>query len=125
MRRRVYSDREKAEYLAILAANGGDVSRTAAMTGVPAKTLYRWRDGNTITPEILNIENEKRSNIYDLITDEMYEVLGLAKERRKDGDYRALMTAFGILFDKRQLLTGEATGNLNVTVRYEDGDDVA
>lgn len=38
-----YTTDEKADALACLELNGGDVVRTAAETGVPERTLYTWR----------------------------------------------------------------------------------
>lgn len=41
--RQHYDPKRKAEVMAILAANGGDIARTELQTGVSERTLYRWR----------------------------------------------------------------------------------
>ena len=46
MARRSYSDAERAEALAVLDANAGNVERTARHLGLPRKTLEGW-DGDT------------------------------------------------------------------------------
>jgi transposase-like protein len=44
-RNRTYSDEERAQYLAVLAANGGNVHRTSLQTGIPERTLTHWASG--------------------------------------------------------------------------------
>jgi transposase-like protein len=40
-----YSDIDRANALATLAANGGNVQRTVAQIGVPEQTLRTWKTG--------------------------------------------------------------------------------
>src|SRR5215831_21263449 len=39
-----YSDEQRAQALAVLAACGGNVSEAARRVGVPRRTLQRWKD---------------------------------------------------------------------------------
>jgi len=41
---RTYSSQEKQQALLQLAMNGGNLQRTSQATGIPAVTLYRWRE---------------------------------------------------------------------------------
>jgi hypothetical protein len=42
-------------------------------------------------------------------------------DARKDADYRELATAFGIFFDKHQILQGEPTGIIKVVQMIQEG----
>src|SRR5690606_36911180 len=39
-----YTDAQRAEALAALQANGGNLSATSRATGIPIRTIARWRD---------------------------------------------------------------------------------
>lgn len=65
MAKRSYSDREKAEALAILDSNGGNVAKTARETGVPATTITDWRDGTHVVPEVSEIRDEKKATLLE------------------------------------------------------------
>src|SRR4051812_11842827 len=62
MARRRYSDEERAATLAALAANDGNLTRTAQQAGVPITTLLRWRD-NPDSAAPSDLRNEKKDGL--------------------------------------------------------------
>src|SRR5271165_6172505 len=58
-----YTDEQRAEGLAVLASNGGNVNKTARETGIPRGTLMRWNapDAN-VSQEIEDLRQEKKKN---------------------------------------------------------------
>lgn len=71
--RRRYSDEFRASALAALAANGGNVDRTAKALGIPTHTLENWSKGqNPVSPELgqqkkLDLGNELEQFVYRLV----------------------------------------------------------
>jgi transposase-like protein len=110
--RRTYSDDERAAALAALAANGGNLKRTARELGVPINTLRRWREG-TAHPEAVANATPKKAALAELLEGHAYRLLELAMEpdRLADATMPQLMTAFGIAVDKMRLLRGMAAGD--------------
>jgi transposase-like protein len=51
-RKRRYTDQAKAAALALLGANGRNVSKTAADTGIPVTTLWQWGKGLFLHPPV-------------------------------------------------------------------------
>ncbi len=45
MAKRRYSDQEKAEALAALDANGGNLLKTSEQIGIPRQTIQEWASG--------------------------------------------------------------------------------
>ena len=58
MTRRRYTDNERAAALTALAANCGNVERTARELGIPRKTLAQWARGQRY-PEAAQMSHEK------------------------------------------------------------------
>lgn len=67
MARRHYSDNDRAAALAVLAANDGNLSRTARETGVPLTTLKAWADAP---------DRAAPSEVRDELTRRLFEVMG-------------------------------------------------
>src|SRR5574341_1314908 len=86
----------------------GALTRTAQYLGIPATTLRRWSTGESNPPPD-RIVAEKKLDLAAAIRDELTAIFGELPSARPDADYRALVTAVGILIDKLQLLTGGAT----------------
>ena len=70
MVKRVYSDSQVAEALAVVDAYGGDVLRASQTTGVPRKTLEGWANGRVqrvSAPDVVNdmteVRKEKRGQL--------------------------------------------------------------
>src|SRR5262245_42165815 len=64
MTRRRYTDAERAEALAVLAANGGAVEKTAAQLGIPEGTLENWANGRR-HPEARQLAGDKKEAMAD------------------------------------------------------------
>jgi hypothetical protein len=103
-----YSDQRKAEALAVLTANGGNLSRTARDTGVPISTLQLWRDRG-VHPEVTEICNHVKETLADRIEALLGVIVGEMLKKADTAKFSEL--AFGA--DKAahvmQLLRGAPT----------------
>lgn len=109
--RRRYTKTEKAR--AVAKATLTTVEAAAETEGVPRSTLRYWMDD----PDLAELRHKTR----DQVADEMWTAIQIgiaeiAKGLRGEEPLRDKATAVGILYDKRALLTGGATG------RYESRD---
>ena len=115
-----YSDNFKAESLAALQANGGNILRTSREMNVPESTLRSWKNGSGTRAMAADLRDQKRTELADRLTDIAWNIVNSIN----DGDISKAnlvqkSTAFGILFDKTRLLSNEAT-QIN-EVRAADG----
>jgi len=99
----------------------GSLSAVSRNTKVPLTTIRRWfiKANNPPPSELVN---KKRIDFQEAIESEMDHILQEMGATRGDAPYNHLATAFGILFDKRQLLMGGATDNQNrqVLIKYAE-----
>ena len=113
MTRRHYSDEERATALAVLTANGGNVTRSAREVGVSRKTLAYWRDNpNGAAPA--DLRHEKVDDLLAMwrriaakagaLTDATLDI-AVPDVKRLD----AFTRTSGIATDKAQLLGGGPT----------------
>lgn len=104
MARRHYSDNERAEALAILAANGGNLSATSRTTGVPRATLQLWiaEPDRAAPPEV---RQEKVFNLQAMFQAELAAVFDAMSKRRGQAHYSDLSRAAGIYTDKLMALS--------------------
>lgn len=138
---RRYTEDDRARAMAVLDSNGGNMRKTARDIGINEATLRSWfkppqrthvskpGDVNQVRqqrPQIppkdkVNAHKDQLGNVFDQIIDRFTgslaalteeELLDYARKRPKEA---ALVMA--ILFDKRQLLRGEATV-ITQQVRY-------
>jgi len=86
----------------------GALTAVANHLKVPLSTLRGWFTA-TRNPPPAEVRNEKKGDLVALIESEIYHALGEMGKKRIDAEYRELATAFGIMVDKLQLLTGEPT----------------
>jgi transposase-like protein len=108
--KRSYTDEERGNALAALAANGGNVSRTAAALGIPAKTLEHWAKGER-QPRSAQMGELKKGPLADAFEDLARQLLaGMTPAKIADANLQQLATAAGIAVDKMQLLRGKPTG---------------
>ena len=110
-----YTDADRAAYVLMVLAAGypqtkGALTRVSKRTGIPWQTLGRWARSES-NPPPNDIVHRKKIDFREAIEEEMSAILGDMKQARPDAHYASLATAFGIMFDKRQLLTGGATEN--------------
>lgn len=118
-----YSDDFRASAVLMLQAAGypdesGALTRVAARVGVPHQTLSRWARGvgNPPPHEMVQI---KKEDLEKLILKEAHAIFEFMPDAREVANYRELATAFGILIDKLQLLTGEPTQRVKLDWRDE------
>lgn len=109
MTKRSYSDREKAETLAILDTNAGNLSLTSEHTGVPIKTLSDWRDNRGVNGDVADFRNEKREELSVRFEQLAHDILNILPSKLRDAKVSELATAAAIAVDKAQLLKGKPT----------------
>lgn len=125
-----YTDDFRASAVLMLEAAGytgngdsklGSLQAVSNKTRVPSPTLRRWYLKHQNPPPDDLVIN-KKIDFQQLIEDEMAAILGEMRDARGDAAYNHLATAFGILFDKRQLISGGATDNQNqqILIKYAD-----
>ena len=117
-----YTDEQRAEALAALDANGGNVSGTADDLGIPRGTLRRW-DKARENAAPAQLRHEKRDDLADRMEALAHTLLDdvLDSENaaaRRIGKINEVSTAIAIAIDKARLLRGEAT---NITENRTEG----
>ena len=122
-----FTDEERADAVALLIMQGwpekkGALTSVANHLNIWPRTLSRWAKGESNPPPDKIVTN-KKSSIVDLIEHEMRAIFGAMGASRDDATYQQLGTVFGILTDKRQLLTGGPTENINQRVLVLDFGD--
>lgn len=118
-----YSVEERAQALAVLQANGGNLKRTERDTGIPRKTLAGWRDGNNkdhaAVVEQLPAKCEDLASKLDEIA---HKIVFVIPEKIEEAKLKDLTYSLGVIIDKRNLLRGQATSITETrsdTQRYE------
>lgn len=106
-----YTDKEKAEALAIVDMQGGNVNAAARLTGVPQSTLERWASGERVNQNVEALRISERKPLSDLIEDLAYDIVDAVKTNGslKRSNARDLLISLGIAVDKIQLLRGQPT----------------
>jgi hypothetical protein len=114
-----YTDKFKAGAVLTWEANPNFVA-VAKHLSIPEATLRSWvnkHQNNGKRPAAAELDVEiydgKKIDFVQAIENELYGIHQEMKCKREGADYRELAVAFGILHDKRQLLTGGATENVN------------
>jgi hypothetical protein len=101
--RRNYSDEDRANALAALDANGGNLMRTARQLGTPRKTLAEWARGR-VPAAVADLRHQKRGDLADRLEAVAHELLDALPAKIKDAPLNQLAVALGILIDKLILL---------------------
>lgn len=112
--KRAYSDDDKALVLATLAANGGNVKRTARDTTIPEQTVRDWKKQADRGATPASVTSALPAALDQFVSDaERVRNLALALLESKIllGDIRAgeLNAVIGTLTDKINLARGQAT----------------
>ena len=108
-----YSLERKAEVIALVQANGGNVLQTARETGIPHQTIRLWLD----KPErFSSLEKQKQEDLAKKLENQAHLYLDLAAGKAAEAPFNHLMTGAGIAIDKMQLLRGQPT---NITESVE------
>lgn len=105
--RRRYTAKQRAEAVGIAALS--TVEAAAAETGIPRTTIDYWMD----KPEFVALRNKTSDDVADAMSvaiqlgiSRIVELIPSTEDLAKVG------VAVGILYDKRALLTGGATGRM-------------
>lgn len=103
---RDYSLDIKAQAIALLKANDGNVGRTARELNIPDDTVRYWLNN----PSLAEIHTQKRLELSDLAESNAYKLgLSINSLDLSDVSLSQQATAFGIMVDKMQLLRGQPT----------------
>jgi transposase-like protein len=124
-RRRQYSDSQKAEALAAVDANGGNVSATAAALGIPQKTLDCWFRKRGVNPEVAQMRLGKKEDLADRLEDLAHKLLDSATAKIGDANLSNVTVALGISIDKMRLLREQPTSITAALTDDERADRVA
>ncbi len=104
-----HSDNRKAEALAALDANAGNVAKTARQLGIPRKTLGEWAQNRHCNADVAEI----RQHVKEALADRMESLLGTIVDAMiaKADDAKFSELSFGVekITTSMQLLRGEAT----------------
>jgi hypothetical protein len=104
--RRKYTKRQKMT--AVIAAEMSTVAAAAEAKGIPERTLGYWFD----SPDFAEVRAKTREDLAAESMGMAHTVLGEIKRRLPEFEPRDLSILYGILTDKGQLLSGQATGRL-------------
>jgi len=110
-----YSIERKAEVLALVEANAGNIDRTARETGIPHQTIRFWQANKQ---RFSNLQTQKQIDLSD-IAEANARLLGqsIANHDLEQAPLGQKATAFGIMVDKMQLLRSQPTqitANVNI-----------
>lgn len=120
--RRAYTDEQKAEALAVLKANAGNITRTAQHTGIPRKTLAEWSKGNHVSAQAEEMIEEKVDELADKLEKIAHMITDSMPEKIERAGLRDASVSLGVVIDKRNLLIGKPTSiseNRTDKARYE------
>jgi hypothetical protein len=107
-KRRRYPDDDQASILAALAANGGNVARTARQLGVPRGTLQQWGHRWGVPPDVAQLAHQKKAALADRLEAIAFQLLGAIPGKAAGASLLELARALGILVDKMLLLRAGA-----------------
>jgi len=112
-----YSPERKAEVLALLSANKGNLSKTANESGITLSTIQYWVANKD---RFTDLRNERAVDLA-LIAENNAKRLGLniSTMDLSEVPLNHQATAFGIMIDKMQLLRGLPT-NITESVERQD-----
>lgn len=107
--RRKYSDREKAEALA-LHDSGTTLTELSKITGIPDSTLSQWINGrNGMNADIPQLRVEQKGILADEIENVVWQLLHAIPSKIKKAGLGAVSTSMGIGIDKVRLLRDQPT----------------
>ena len=120
-----YTDEFRASAVLMLEAAGytgngkgrkGALARVSGNVKVPVSTLRSWYIG-IHNPPPTKVSTRKKLDLIEAISIELDSILDEMNIKRRDASYGQLATAFGIMTDKRQILTGGPTENINQNIK--------
>ena len=111
-----YSLDRKAEVLAMVKANDGNVDRTALETGIPHQTIRYWLANSD---RFSQIQTQKSVDLAQKLENQAHFYLDLAEGKAAGAPFNHLMTGAAIAIDKMQLLRGLPT-SINAEVERQE-----
>ncbi len=107
--KRSYSDNEKAEALAALDANGGNVTLTARQLTIPKQTLENWSNERGIHPAVTEMGTQKKEDLRASLESLAAKLVDRLTNGVDLASFKDASIALGIAVDKMQLLAGKPT----------------
>lgn len=109
MSKRSYSDREKAEALAVF-DSCGNVSETERITGIPDSTLHQWIKNQTgVNDDLPDMREFKKLELAEKLDRIAHQCAGLLPGKLPDSKVREIVGAMSQSIEKAQLLRGAPT----------------
>lgn len=111
-----YSLDRKAEVLAMVQANAGNVDRTALETGIPHQTIRYW----LANPDRFSkIQSEKQIDLAEKLHNIAHQCADLLPAMLPSASVREVVGAMGQSIEKRQLILGLPT-SINAEVERQE-----
>jgi transposase-like protein len=107
--KRQYSDSEKAEYLAALDANGGNLRHTARQTGIALATLQGWAQGRGVSSDCSDLRTQKKEALSDRLEVIAHSLVDAIPSAISGANLQQITTSLAIAIDKMLLLKGQPT----------------
>ena len=112
-----YSPEYKAEALAKIKANGGNVLRTANELGIPRQTLESWL---LVSDRFAELQQRKQSELASKYEANLHRLAdNISETDLTQVPFGSKATAIGILTDKMLLLRGQPT-SISVDLSRQD-----
>jgi transcriptional regulator with XRE-family HTH domain len=102
-KQRRYSDEFRAQALAALLANGGNLKKTAAQLGLPRSTLGNWANG-TRHPDAAEMADKAAAELADRLGDVAHRLIGLLPDKIPAANLHQVAIALFLCIDKAILL---------------------
>jgi hypothetical protein len=112
-KKRSYDDKFRTSAIIMLEAQGypdvkGALQAVSNHIGVSISTLHGWYKAKN-NPAVSDLRNETIINFTEAIRTELTAIVGVMPDKRGEASYKELVTSFGILIDKLQLLENKPT----------------
>jgi hypothetical protein len=114
---RRYTKRQKVT--TVIAAEMSSVTAAAEASGIPATTIDYWMD----QPEFVELRAKTREDMAEESAALAHKTLAAINAKLGEFEPRDLTILYGVLVDKSQLLTGQATGRTETRRLLDDFDD--
>lgn len=117
----------KAKAVALLAANEGNVYRTAKELGVSRATVTKWAAKAQVEPLLAEKVAEKKQHLADMCEELARKLCGvmLEDERIQAARYSELNAGFGTATDKMRLLRDQSTANIAAETGFKSDKEAA
>ncbi len=107
--KRQYSDRQRAQCLAVLDSLDGNLSAASRATGVPVKTLSDWRDFLRDDTETASLRSESSKSLSLKLQDLAHRLVDAAPKKIRKAGLGQVATAMDLTIKNLQLINGQPT----------------